>query len=258
MVIELKTPGEIDAMAVTGGVVAGMLSTLSAEARPGVDVMEIEHHARDLLADAGAQSCYWDYAPSFGRGPFRNVVCLSMNDAVLHGRPHPHVLRDGDVLSLDLAVSVDGWVADSAVTVVVGTPHDDGDIALIDSTRRALDVGIAAAVPGNRLGDISAAIGAVADAERYRVNTDFGGHGLGRTMHEDPHVSNRGRAGKGLRLRPGMTLALEPWWSRGAPDLVVDEDGWTLRMADGSTAAHSEHTIAVTEDGPRVLTARAA
>ncbi|GAA1902573.1 type I methionyl aminopeptidase [Williamsia serinedens] len=256
--IELKSAGEIDAMAATGAVVAHMLTTLSEQARPGVDVMEIEHHARDLLADAGAVSCYWDYAPSFGRGPFRNVVCLSVNDAVLHGRPRPHVLADGDVLSLDLAVSVDGWVADSAVTVVVGTPREDGDVALIDSTRRALDAAVAAAVPGNRLGDVSAAIGSVADAHGYRVNTDFGGHGLGRTMHEDPHVSNRGRAGKGLRLRAGMTLALEPWWSRGAPDLVVDDDGWTLRMADGSMAAHSEHTVAITDDGPRVLTAPAA
>lgn len=127
---------------------SGLLSTPSVRARPGVDVVEIEHHARDLLAAAGAESCYWDYAPSFGRGPFRTVICLSVNDAVLHGRPRPHVLRDGDVLSLDLAVSVDGWVADSAMTVVVGTPHDHGDVALVDSTRRALDAGIAAAVPG--------------------------------------------------------------------------------------------------------------
>ncbi|MFD0927869.1 type I methionyl aminopeptidase [Williamsia deligens] len=254
--IELKTAGEIDAMAVTGKVVAQMLHTLTAEAVPGVDLMTLESAARDLLADAGGRSCYWDYAPSFGRGPFRNVICLSPNDAVLHGRPRHQVLGDGDVLSLDLAISVDGWVADSAVTVVVGDPADPADVALVDSTRRALDAGIAAAVPGNRLGDVSAAIGAVADAGGYRVNTDFGGHGLGRTMHEDPHVSNRGRPGKGLRLRPGMTLALEPWWSRGAPDLVVDEDGWTLRAADGSRTAHSEHTIAVTDDGPRVLTAR--
>ena len=252
--IELKTADEIEKMAVTGEFVADTLATLSVEAAPGVNLMQLEHRARKLVDDRGATSCYWDYSPSFGRGPFRNVLCLSVNDAVLHGMPFDSVLRDGDVLSLDFAVSIDGWVADSAVTVVVGDNADPADTALIESTRRALDAGIAAAVPGGRLGDISAAIGAVAAAAGYRVNTEFGGHGLGRTMHEDPHVANRGRPGRGLVLRPGMTLALEPWWARGSDQLVVDPDGWTLRSADGSNTAHSEHTIAITETGPRVLT----
>ncbi|MDT5075289.1 MAG: methionyl aminopeptidase [Mycobacterium sp.] len=168
--------------------------------------------------------------------------------------PHHYVLRGGDVLSLDFAVSIDGWVADSAVTVIVDDGVDDADAALVDSTRRALDAGVAAAVPGGRLGDISAAIGDVAAEAEYRVNVEFGGHGLGRTMHEDPHIPNRGRRGRGLVLRPGMTLALEPWWSRDSDRLVMDADGWTLRSADGSNTAHSEHTIAITGDGPRVLT----
>ena len=252
--IELKTAGEIDAMAVTGEFVARTLATLSTEARPGVNVMQLEHHARELIHERGATSCYWDYAPSFGRGPFRNVICLSVNDAVLHGMPHHHVLRDGDVLSLDFAVSIDGWVADSAVTVIVGDCADPADTALVDSTRRALDAGIAAAAPGSRLGDVSAAIGAVATEAGYRVNTEFGGHGLGRTMHEDPHIPNRGRPGRGLLLRPGMTFALEPWWGRGSDRLTVDADGWTLRSADGTNTAHSEHTIAITAHGPRILT----
>ena len=179
--------------------------------------MQLEHQARALVADRGAMSCYWDYAPSFGRGPFRNVICLSVNDAVLHGLPWDYVLRDGDLLKMDFAVSIDGWVADSAVTVVVGDSADPADTALIDSTRQALAAGIAAAVPGGHLGDISAAIGDVAAAAGYAVNTDFGGHGLGRTMHEDPHVPNRGRPGRGLVLRPGLTLALEPWWGTGIP-----------------------------------------
>ncbi len=251
--IELKTAAEIDKMAVTGAFVAETLATLSAQARPGMNVMALEHQARTLIDERGATSCYWDYAPSFGRGPFRNVICLSVNDAVLHGLPRDHVLVDGDVLSLDFAVSIDGWVADSAVTVIVGDNPDPADQALVDSTRRALDAGIAAAVPGGRLGDICAAIGDVATAAGYRVNTDFGGHGLGRTMHEDPHVPNRGRPGRGLLLRPGMTLALEPWWARGSERLVMDPDGWTLRSADGTNTAHSEHTIAITEDGPRIL-----
>src|SRR5918998_1931972 len=165
--IELKTAGEIEKMAVTGEFVAQTLATLSIEAQPGVNLMQLEHHARALVADRGAQSCYWDYAPSFGRGPFRNVICLSVNDAVLHGMPRDYVLRDGDVLSLDFAVSIDGWVDDSAVTLIVGDKADPADRALIESTQRALDAGIAAAVPGGRLGDISAAIGEVAAEAGY-------------------------------------------------------------------------------------------
>lgn len=252
--IELKTAQEIDKMAVTGEFVAETLATLSAEAQPGVNLMDLEYHARELVAARGAESCYWDYAPSFGRGPFRNVICLSVNDAVLHGMPRDCGLRDGDVLSLDFAVSIDGWVADAAITVIVGDVADPADAALVDSTRRALAAGIAAAVPGGRLGDISAAIEDVAADAEYRVNAEFGGHGLGRTMHEDPHVSNRGRRGRGLLLQAGMTLALEPWWARGSDRLVMDADGWTLRSADGSNTAHSEHTVAITEEGARVLT----
>ncbi|PND55594.1 type I methionyl aminopeptidase [Mycobacterium sp. ENV421] len=252
--IELKTAREIDKMAVTGDFVARTLATLAQDAEPGVNLMQLEHRARALIDERGATSCYWDYSPSFGRGPFRNVICLSVNDAVLHGLPWDYVLRDGDLLKLDFAVSIDGWVADSAVTVVVGDTPDAADTALVDSTRRALAAGIAAAVPGGRLGDISAAIGDVAAAAGYAVNTDFGGHGLGRTMHEDPHVPNRGKPGRGMVLKPGLTLALEPWWGRGTNQLVVDPDGWTLRSADGSNTAHSEHTIAITEHGPRVLT----
>ncbi|QEN13951.1 type I methionyl aminopeptidase [Mycolicibacterium sp. ELW1] len=252
--IELKTAKEIDKMAVTGDFVARTLATLADEAEPGVNLMQLEHRARALIDERGATSCYWDYSPSFGRGPFRNVICLSVNDAVLHGLPWDYVLRDGDLLKLDFAVSIDGWVADSAITVVVGDNPNAADTALVESTRRALAAGIAAAVPGGRLGDISAAIGDVAAAAGYAVNTDFGGHGLGRTMHEDPHVPNRGKRGRGMVLKPGLTLALEPWWGRGTNQLIVDPDGWTLRAADGSNTAHSEHTIAITEQGPRVLT----
>jgi methionyl aminopeptidase len=252
-VIELKTPAEIDRMRITGRFVAEVLTELSAKAAVGVNLLDLASHARQMVADRGAQSCYWDYHPSFGSGPFRNVICLSVNDAVLHGLPFDYQLCDGDVLSMDFAVSIDGWVADAARTVVVGTAAEE-DLRLIRATQEALEAGIAAARPGGRLGDISAAIGAVADDYGYPVNTEFGGHGLGRTMHEDPHVPNRGRPGRGLPLRVGMTLALEPWFARTTDRIVFDRDGWTIRSADGSRTAHSEHTVAITADGPRVLT----
>jgi methionyl aminopeptidase len=252
-VIELKTGAEIEKMRTTGQFVAQVLTELGTLATIGVNLLDLEHHARDMIKRRGAQSCYWDYDPSFGRGPFRNVVCLSVNDAVLHGLPFDYALRDGDVLSLDLAVSIDGWVADAARTLIIGTPADE-DVRLIRATEEALAAGTAAAQPGGRLGDISAAIGAVADAYGYPVNLDFGGHGLGRTMHEDPHVPNRGRAGRGLRLRPGMTLALEPWLARTTDRIIYDPDGWTIRSADGSRTAHTENTIAITADGPVILT----
>ncbi|MGK8467903.1 type I methionyl aminopeptidase [Nocardia cyriacigeorgica] len=254
--VELKSPEEIERMAVTGRFVAETLAELSERVAVGVNLLELEAVVRERIRQRGAQSCYWDYAPSFGRGPFRNTVCLSVNDAVLHGLPFDYALRDGDVLTMDLAVSIDGWVADAATTVVVGTAAEE-DLRLVRATEEALEAAIEVAQPGNRIGDISAAISAVATAYGYPVNTEFGGHGLGRTMHEDPHVSNVGRAGRGFPLRPGLTIAIEPWFARTTDRIVTDPDGWTIRSADGSRTAHSEHTIAVTEDGPRILTVAA-
>lgn len=253
--IELKTPAEIQRMHVTGRFVAEVLSEVGRLADVGVNLLDLERHVRGMIKRRGAESCYWDYAPSFGRGPFRNVICLSVNDAVLHGLPHDYKLRDGDVLSADLAVSIDGWVADSARTVIVGTAAEE-DLRIIRATEEALEAAIEVARPGNRLGDISAAIWAVAQDYGYPVNTEFGGHGIGRTMHEDLHVSNKGRAGRGLKLQPGLTLALEPWFARTTDQIVHDADGWTIRSADGSRTAHSEHTVAITEDAPLVLTRR--
>jgi len=254
-VIELKSAEEVDRMAVAGRFVGELLAELSGVAAVGVNLMDLEHHARRRIKQRGAESCYWDYAPSFGRGPFRNVLCLSVNDAVLHGLPHDYVLRDGDLLSVDMAAGIDGWVADSALSVIVGTP-DPADRALIEATEAALSAGISAAQPGGRLGDISAAIGEVARSYGYGVNAEFGGHGIGRTMHEAPHVPNSGRAGRGMRLDPGLTIAIEPWFCRTTDKIAYDADGWTIRSADGSRTAHSEHTVAVTASGPRVLTHR--
>ena len=255
--IELKTPDEIDRMHVAGRFVAEVLTEVGRRADVGVNLLDLEQHARAMIKERGAESCYWDYAPSFGNGPFRNVICLSVNDAVLHGLPHDYVLRDGDVLTADLALGIDGWVADSAYTVIVGTAAEE-DLRLVRATEDALAAAIDTARPGNRVGDISAAIWAVASDYGYPVNDEFGGHGLGRTMHEAPHVSNKGRAGRGLTLRPGLALALEPWFARTTDRIVYDPDGWTIRSADGSRTAHSEHTVAITEDGPLVVTRREA
>ncbi len=219
-----------------------------------VNLLDIERRARELIAYGNAVSCYWDYAPAFGNGPFRNVICLSLNDAVLHGLPHDVSLRDGDLLTMDLAVSLNGWVGDSAISVIAGTPREE-DVRLIRATEDALAAGIAVAQPGNRVGDISHAIAEVAHAQGYAPNDEYGGHGVGRTMHEAPSIPNIGRAGRGYRLRPGLTFAVEPWFAAGTSRIVHDPDGWTIRSADGSRTAHSEHTIAITPSGPLVLTA---
>jgi methionyl aminopeptidase len=253
--IELRSPAEIDQMRPAGRFVAEVLTALVEKADVGVNLLELDALAHRMIRERGAESCYIDYHPSFGAMPFGKVLCTSVNDAVLHGLPHDYVLRDGDLLSVDFAASVDGWVADSAVSVVVGTP-DPADLALIDTTQRALAAAIEVARPGSRLGDIGAAIGDVARGEGLRINLQFGGHGVGRTMHGDPHVANDGRAGRGFTLRPGLVIAIEPWFLQTTDELRTDADGWTLRSADGSRGAHSEHTIAITEDEPVVLTAR--
>lgn len=253
--IELRTPAEIDAMRPAGRFVAETLATLRDETKVGTNLLSLDKRAHELIRAAGAESCYIDYHPSFGASPFGKVLCTSVNDAVLHGLPFDYALRDGDLVSLDFAVSVDGWVADSALSFVVGTSRDE-DLHLIQTTERALDAAIAASVVGHRIGDISAAIADVAYGEGFTINTDFGGHGVGRTMHGDPHVANDGKPGRGYPLRAGLVLALEPWLLESTDELVTDADGWTLRSADGSRGAHSEHTIAITADGPIILTDR--
>jgi methionyl aminopeptidase len=253
--IELRTPSEIEQMRPAGRFVADVLTRLVEAADVGVNLLDLDALAHEMIRARGAESCYIDYHPSFGASPFGKVLCTSVNDAVLHGLPHDYALQDGDLLSLDFACSVDGWVCDSAVSVVVGTPRAD-DVALIDTTTRALAAGIGAAKAGRKVGDISAAIAAVAKADGYTVNTQFGGHGVGRTMHGDPHIPNDGRAGRGYPLRPGLVIAIEPWLLASTDRIYTDADGWTLRSADGSRGAHMEHTIAITPDGPLILTAR--
>ena len=254
--IEILTPAEIGRARRTGALVADILSALKDRATVGTNLLEIDRLAKAMILEAGATSCYVDYAPSFGRGPFGHYICTAVNDAVLHGLPHDYALADGDLLTLDLAVVLGGVAADSAISFVVGETKPAESIALIETTQRALAAGIAAAVPGARIGDLSHAIGSVLTEAGYPVNMEFGGHGIGTTMHQDPHVANDGRPGRGYTLRPGLMLALEPWIMADTAELVTDADGWTLRSATGARTAHSEHTIAITEDGAEVLTLR--
>jgi methionyl aminopeptidase len=254
-VIELRTPTQIEQMRPAGRFVAEVLTTLAAKVDVGMNLLEIDEIAHQMIRDRGAESCYIDYHPSFGGSPFGKVICTSVNDAVLHGLPHDYVLQDSDLLSLDFAVSVDGWVADSAISVVVGTPREE-DLKLIEIADQALAAGIEEARVGNRLYDISAAIGDVAHSHGLGVNLQFGGHGVGRTMHGDPHVPNDGKRGRGPKLKAGLVIAIEPWFLHTTDEIFTDPDGWTLRSADGSRGAHMEHTVAITADGPLVLTAR--
>jgi methionyl aminopeptidase len=252
--VELKTPGEIEAMAAAGAVVGRALEATRLAAKVGVRLVELDAVARDVLGASGATSPFLGYRPSFASSPYPGVVCLSVNDAVLHGPPTRYRLQEGDLLSVDCGATLDGWTGDAAISFCVG-PAGGDDADLIDCTEAALRAGIAAAQPGGHLGDISAAVGSVARAAGYGLHTDFGGHGIGRTMHESPHIPNDGRAGRGIRLQPGLTIAIEPWFLAGGQDAYrIDDDGWTLRSADGSRGAHFEHTVAITDRGPRVLT----
>jgi methionyl aminopeptidase len=253
-VVELKTPGEIEAMAAAGGVVALALAAVRGHAAVGVRLRDLDRVAREVLHGAGASSPFLGYQPSFAPAPYPGVVCLSVNDAVLHGIPTGYRLRKGDLLSVDCGATLDGWTGDAAISFCVGSTSDR-DARLLERTEHALQAAIAAARDGARIGDISSAIGVVAREAGYGLHTDFGGHGVGRTMHEDPHVPNDGQSGRGMRLRDGMTIAIEPWFMAGGRDTyVIDDDGWTLRSEDGSRGAHFEHTVAITDNEPRVLT----
>ena len=252
--IEILNATDLPRAREAGALVAGILQTLKSYSGVGTNLLDIDRWTQAMITDAGAESCYVDYEPSFGRGPFGHYICTSVNDAVLHGLPYDYPLADGDLLTLDLAVSNGGLVADSAISFIVGDSRPPESVAMISATERALGAGIAAAGPGARLGDVSHAIGEVLSEAGYRINTEFGGHGVGSTMHQDPHVPNIGRPGRGYRLRPGLLLALEPWVMVDTAELVTDTDGWTLRSATGCRTAHSEHTIAITSDGAEVLT----
>ncbi|MDR0483156.1 MAG: type I methionyl aminopeptidase [Cellulomonadaceae bacterium] len=258
--IERRSPREIEQMRPAGRFVADVLLACREAAKPGVNLLEIDELAHSMIRKAGAVSCYIDYHPSFGAMPFGKVICTSVNDAVLHGLPFDYTLKKGDLLSLDFAAQLNGWVSDSALSIVVGKNPDAAqqteDEKLIKVTEEALAAAIEVAKPGGRVGDISYTIGQIARSYGLTINMDFGGHGVGRTMHGDPHVANDGKKRRGVPLKPGLVIAIEPWFLHTTDEIFTDDDGWTLRSIDGSRGAHSEHTIAITAGEPIVLTAR--
>jgi methionyl aminopeptidase len=252
--VELKTAEELAAMREAGRVVARALAATHAAAAVGTRLVALDEAARTVLAEAGASSPFLNYRPHFAPTPFPAVICASVNDAIVHAIPDRYRLRDGDLVSIDCGAELDGWTGDAAISFIVGAARP-GDQELIDTAGHALQAGIAAATVDAHIGDIAHAIGSIGRAAGYGIPADFGGHGIGRRMHEDPAVPNDGPPGRGMRLRPGLVIAIEPMFMAGGKDKYqVAADGWALHTIDGSRAAHVEHTVAVTADGPRVLT----
>jgi len=251
-VIVLKSPREIALMRQAGQIVVAAMRMCRDLVKPGVSTLEIDREVEGLIRERGARPAFKGY-----RG-FPATVCVSINEEVVHGIPAAHRrLVDGDIVGLDLGAIVDGYHADAAFTLAVGEVSDEVQ-RLIDVTRESLDLAIAQARPRNRLGDISATVQRHVEAAGFGVVRAFVGHGIGRELHEDPQIPNFGEPGKGPILRPGMVLAIEPMVTMGHWEVRVLEDRWTAVTEDGSLAAHFEHTVAITEDGPDVLTREAA
>ncbi len=245
--INLKTDHEIEMMARAGRVLAGVVEELKRACREGVRTIELDRLAERRIRAAGAR-------PGFlGYHGFPNSICVSINDEAVHGIPGRRRIEGGDIVSLDLGLVLDGFWADMGCTVAVGSVEPEA-LRLVQVTEECLGVAIQHAQPGGRLGDISAAVQAHAEAAGFSVIRQFVGHGIGRQMHEDPQLPNFGIAGTGPELKPGMTLAIEPMVNQGAPDVYIKPDGWTVCTTDGSLSAYFEHTVAVTRRGPRVLT----
>lgn len=253
--IATKTRRELEKMRVAARHVAEILVELKAFAAPGVTTGEIDDLARKRIAERKVESSFLGYGPH-GLPGYPGVICLSVNEEIVHGIPGPRELKEGDILGLDFGVAYEGWHGDSAVTIPIGPAQGLSETTrrLLDATREALYAGIEQMRPGHRLSDIGHAVQARAERDGFSVVRQFVGHGIGRKLHEAPQIPNFGEAGRGPRLLPGMVFAIEPMVTAGGPDVEILEDEWTAVTADGSLAAHFEHTILITDEGPEVLT----
>ncbi len=249
--IELKTSEEIEKMSRASRIVAQVLQALRHQIKPGVATEELDRFAEKFILERRGKPAFKGY--QVRDKIYQHTLCVSVNEEVVHGIPSRRVLKEGDIVGLDVGVVVDGYYGDAAITVPVGAVADETR-RLLQVTEEALHKGIAQAVVGNRVSDISHAVQHHAEGANYSVVTEFVGHGIGRRLHEEPQVPNYGEPGKGPRLKPGMTLAIEPMVNMGQPETRLLPDGWTAVTRDGSLSAHFEHTIVVTEAGPRILT----
>jgi len=246
-VVLRKTPQQIAVMRRAGAVVAEMHEACERAAKPGATTADLDAAAREVLERRGARSNFLGYHG------FPAVACISPNEVIVHGIPDDRVIDEGDIVSVDCGAIVEGWHADAAITIPVGTISEESQ-RLVDTTQASLEAAIAQAVVDNRLGDIGAAVEGVASAAGFALVREYVGHGIGTEMHEDPEVPNYGAPGRGMRLRAGMVLAIEPMLNAGKRTTRLLADGWTVVTGDGSRSAHFEHTVAVTENGPEVLT----
>ena len=254
MAITLKNPRQIEALRAANRLVAEAFDQLEPAVRPGARLSDLDELVTDFIESHGAKALYKGYRGSSAtQPPFPGTICASINEEICHGLPENRRLRSGDIIGVDIGLRLNGWCGDACVTYAVGDISSEAQ-KLIDVTRECLYLGIEAAQPGARLTDIGAAIQAHAEQHGYSVVREWGGHGVGRSLHEEPSVPHVGPAGRGPRLRPGMTVAIEPMVAIGGEETRTLDDEWTVVMADGSKAAHFEHTLVVTETGYRLLT----
>ncbi len=245
--ITIKSRREMEAMERAGAIVGSTLALLRKSVEPGMTTADLNRIADKNIRSMGA-------VPTFlGYHGFPGAICASVNEEIVHGIPGKRVLKEGDIIKMDCGATIDGFIGDAAISVAVGEITEEAQ-QLMDDTRASLYAGIAAAQPGNRIGDIGAAVSGYALPRGYGVVRQFVGHGVGRYLHEDPQVPNYGEAGKGILLRPGMCICIEPMLNMGTEDTTILDDDWTVVTADGALSAHFEHTLAITADGPKILT----
>ncbi len=255
MAIKIKTKEEIEKMKVGGKRHAFILKEVAKKALPGVSTNDLEDLARKLVEEGGDKPAFLNYKPYGAKRPFPSALCVSVNNEIVHGIPNenPHILQEGDIVSIDLGLVHEGLITDSAITVAVGEIKEE-DRKLLEHTKEALMRGVKAAKGGGYIGDIGDAIGTFARGLGYGICKDLSGHGVGYKVHEDPYVPNEGKYGQGEKLVPGMVIAIEPMLTLGTDKIFLDKDGWTYKTKDGSNAAHFEHTVAITDSEPIILT----